>query len=89
MGREGVHFSGFDPSFQEGVDAALLRELAAFARENGMYLEWGGAQHIPRDAGCGQAKDLLAANRRVAEQATILGTRIIRSCSGGLMRWQP
>jgi len=88
-GAEGVHFSGLDPSFQEGIDAALLRDLAAFAREGGMYLEWGGAQHIPRDAGSGHAKELLAANRRVAEQAAILGTRIIRSCSGGLMRWRP
>ncbi len=88
-GAEGVHFSGLDPSFQEGVDAAFLRELAAFALGNGLYLEWGGAQHIPRDAGCGRAKELLSANRLVAEQAVILGTRIIRSCSGGLMRWHP
>ena len=88
-GAEGVQFSGLAPSFQEAIDAALLRDLAAFARERNMYLEWGGAQHIPRDAGCGPAKELLTANRKVAEQAATLGTRIIRSCSGGLMRWRP
>jgi len=87
-GAEGVQFSGLDSSIQANADAGMLRELAAFARESGMYLEWGGAQHIPREAGWGQEKDLIAANRRIAEQAAILGTRIVRSCSGGLMRWR-
>ena len=34
-------------------------------------------------------KDLLKHNRNAAREAEILGTRIIRSCSGGLMRWNP
>jgi len=34
-------------------------------------------------------KDIFEVNRKAAREAEILGTRIIRSCSGGLMRWNP
>jgi 3-oxoisoapionate decarboxylase len=88
-GAEGVQFSGLEPRFQAIADKAYLQELAAFAKENGMYLEWGGAQHIPRDLRNWSQKELFESNRKVAGQAAMLGTRIIRSCSGGLMRWQP
>jgi 3-oxoisoapionate decarboxylase len=87
-GAEGVHFSGLTSDHQAILDPSYLRELAAFARENGMYLEWGGAQHIPRDPSDWSRKDLFENNRRVAGQAAALGTRIVRSCSSGLMRWQ-
>jgi len=36
-----------------------------------------------------QKKDVAAINKKVAEQAAQLGTSIVRSCSGGLMRWDP
>ena len=87
-GAEGVQFSGLESRFQTIVDRAYLRDLAAYARENGLYLEWGGGQHIPRDTGTWAGKELLAVNRAAAEQAAALDTRIVRSCSSGLMRWQ-
>lgn len=88
-GAEGVHFSGLDPSLQTSLDKSYLVDLAAFAREKDMYLEWGGAQHIPRDTGSWNKKELFDVNRRAAEQAATIGARVLRSCSGGLMRWQP
>jgi len=87
-GAEGVQFSGLDSRFQAIADSAYLRDLAAYARENGLYLEWGGGQHIPRDTGTWARKELLSINRVAAAQAAVLDTRIVRSCSGGLMRWQ-
>jgi sugar phosphate isomerase/epimerase len=86
-GADGVHFSGLAPDTR--LDESYLRDLAAWAAESGLYLEWGGAQHIPRDMSTWAAKEILASNRNAAKQAQILGTRIVRSCSGGLMRWQP
>jgi sugar phosphate isomerase/epimerase len=88
-GAEGVQFSGLESRFQTIADRAYLRDLAVFARENGLYLEWGGGQHIPRDTGTWARKELLAINRATAEQAAVLDTHVVRSCSGGLMRWQP
>jgi sugar phosphate isomerase/epimerase len=52
-----------------------------------MYLEWGGGQHVPFDTETWRPKDLLPGNRRAAEQASLLGARVIRSCSGGFFRW--
>jgi len=70
------------------LDEGFLRELAADAQDRGMYLEWGGGQHVPFDTDTWQPKDLLPVNRRAAEQAHILGARVIRSCSGGFFRWR-
>jgi 3-oxoisoapionate decarboxylase len=88
-GADGVHFSGLDPQDQARFDTAYLRDLAAFANDHGMYLEWGGAQHIPRDTSRWNKKELLEINRGAVKQAAALGARVVRSCSGGLMRWQP
>ncbi len=87
-GADGIHFSGLDPSHQDTLEKSYLRELAAFASENGMYLEWGGAQHIPRDTENWTRKDIFESNRQAAQQAATMGARIVRSCSGGLMRWR-
>jgi sugar phosphate isomerase/epimerase len=87
-GAEGVQFSGLLPQDSEKVDEAYLVDCASFARENDFYLEWGGGQHIPFDTQTWKSKDIFASNRRMAEQASILGTNIVRSCSGGLMRWR-
>jgi len=86
-GAEGVHFSGLSPQFKEGVDAVYLKDLAQAASSRRMYIEWGGGQHIPFDMETWEIKDIVPINRKAAEQAAILGTRIVRSCSGGLMRW--
>jgi len=86
-GAEGVQFSGLNPEDEHRVDDVYLKDLAAYAEENDLYLEWGGGQHIPFDMETWERKDLVAVNRKAADQAAILGTRIIRSCSGGLMRW--
>jgi sugar phosphate isomerase/epimerase len=86
-GAEGVAFSGLPPAQRDALDGAGLRDLAEVARDLDLYLEWGGAQHIPRDMTTWGRKELLAVNRRAVEEAAALGARVVRSCSGGLMRW--
>jgi sugar phosphate isomerase/epimerase len=82
-----VQFSGFAGDRQLALADAQLDEIAAAAREFDLHLEWGGAQHIPRDPTTWRPRDLIAHNRLVARQAARLGCRIVRSCSSGLMRW--
>ena len=84
---EGVQFSGLHPEDAAKVDESYLRELAAYASENSLYLEWGEGQHIPFDIKTWKEKDIFPINCKAAEQASMVGTRIVRSCSGGLMRW--
>ena len=86
-GGAGVQFSEINLPEGRGLDDGLLRELAQQARDLGLYLEWGGAQHIPFDTDTWQPKDLLAINTTAARQARSIGATIVRSCSGGLMRW--
>ncbi len=86
-GAEGVAFSGLTGDQQKALDPAALADLRSFASEHGLYLEWGGAQHIPREMTSWGRKDVEAINRRAAGEAASLGVRIVRSCSGGLMRW--
>lgn len=88
-GAEGVQFSGFSGEERKNLDELFLKDLAHFAAAENLYLEWGGGQHIPFDSNTWKRKDIFESNRTSAEQASILGTRIIRSCSGGLMRLQP
>jgi len=86
-GAEGVQFSEVNLPAGRHVDEGLLAEMAQFARERDLYLEWGGGQHIPFDTSTWQRCDLGPINLRAAQQAKALGTRVVRSCSGGLMRW--
>lgn len=88
-GAGGVAFSGLGEVQPRKLDCRQLLQLKDFAEENNLYLEWGGGQHIPRDLTTLGKKDLFIHNRTAAEEAKALGTRIIRSCSGGLMRWNP
>ena len=88
-GAEGVQFSGLSREEQGWVDDAYLKDLSGCAAEHGLYLEWGGGQHLPRDMQTWETRDIIEANQRAAAQASLLGTRIVRSCSGGLMRWDP
>jgi 3-oxoisoapionate decarboxylase len=84
---DGVQFSGIDPALGLKVDKPFLEELGAYASENNLYLEWGGGQHIPLDLASGKTRDIRVVNRKAAEEARILGVSVVRSCSGGLMRW--
>ena len=88
-GADGVSFSGLTGEWQDRMDAPALAELRTFASDRGLYVEWGGAQHIPRDMTSWARTDLFAINRRAAREARALGATILRSCSGGLMRWDP
>lgn len=88
-GAEGVSFSGLLPEDQKIINKTYLQELAQFAEDKNLYLEWGGAQHIPRDMSSWDKKEIFENNKKAAEEAETLGVRIVRSCSGGLMRWNP
>ena len=88
-GAEGVAFSGLDEVQRCKLDCKQLLRIKDFAEENNLYLEWGGGQHIPRDLSTWEKKDLCLHNRTAAEEANKLGVKIIRSCSGGMMRWNP
>jgi sugar phosphate isomerase/epimerase len=85
---DGVQFSEVNLPPGQAVDKAFLSELRGYAEENRLYIEWGGGEHIPLHLDTGKPKDILAGNRRAAEQAAQLGSATIRSCSGGLMRWK-
>jgi sugar phosphate isomerase/epimerase len=84
---DGVAFSGFPESVSEHFTSSYLRDIRQQAADLDLYLEWGNGQHVPRDLTSFARKEIYASNRRAVEEASILGARIIRSCSGGLMRW--
>ena len=86
-GAEGVAFSGLEPEHRAGLDGQALARVKGFAADHGLYLEWGGAQHVPRDLVTWRPKDTVAPNRAAIGEAVAVGARIVRSCSGGLMRW--
>jgi sugar phosphate isomerase/epimerase len=85
---DGVQFSETDFLPSAAPDKALLEDLRSYAAENGLYLEWGGGEHIPLDLATGKKKDILAVNKKAAAEACLLGVDTVRSCSGGLMRWK-
>jgi sugar phosphate isomerase/epimerase len=87
-GADGVQFSEGAPPASSPPDKAMLEDLRSYASENGLYVEWGGGQHIPLDLATGKKKDIVSVNRRAAAEARILGVDTVRSCSGGLMRWK-
>lgn len=85
---DGAQFSEVNLGPGQELDKGFLKELAEYASENGLYLEWGGGEHIPVDLATKKPKDIFASNKKAAEQARALGANSIRSCSGGLMRWK-
>jgi sugar phosphate isomerase/epimerase len=87
QGGEGVQFSEVHLPPGREMDEGVLKELAGAARNAGLYLEWGGGQHVPFDTTTWKPKDLMPINRRAAEEASLLGAAMIRSCSGGFFRW--
>ena len=86
---QGVQFSGLTSDKVTERDDFYLRKLADYASENNLYIEWGGAQHIPFDMESWERKDIYSNNKKAVQEASVLGTHVIRSCSGGLMRWNP
>jgi sugar phosphate isomerase/epimerase len=88
-GADGVQFSGVHSEHRELLKYGYLSFMASYAQECGLYLEWGGGQHIPYDTDTWQKRDIMTINRAAAEQAAVVGASIVRSCSGGLMRWRP
>ncbi len=86
-GGEGVQFSEVHLSEGKTADAGLLKELAREAEGREMYLEWGGGEHLPFDTTSWEPRDILPGNRRAAEEAHVLGSTVVRSCSGGFFRW--
>jgi sugar phosphate isomerase/epimerase len=87
-GADGVQFSEVNLPPGEVVGRTFLEELKGYSARNGLYLEWGGGEHIPVDLATGKKKEIFPINRKAAEQASLLGVSTIRSCSGGLMRWK-
>ncbi|MFC2084721.1 sugar phosphate isomerase/epimerase family protein [Bacteroidota bacterium] len=86
---EGVAFSGLDEKSRVLLTKEYLIDLKQFADSNNLFIEWGGGQHIPWNMDSWNKKDIFDINRRGAEEASLLDIKIIRSCSGGLMRWNP
>jgi 3-oxoisoapionate decarboxylase len=86
-GAEGVAFSGLTADQDAAMDDRALDDMSAFAQAHGLYLEWGGAQHVPRDLTTWERRDITNVNRRARARAARLGATVVRSCSGGLMRW--
>jgi sugar phosphate isomerase/epimerase len=87
-GGDGVQFSEVNIPSGRALDRRFLVDLAQYAAEKRLYLEWGGGRHIPFDIESGKPVNIVKINRRAAEQAGMLGVGAIRSCSGGLMRWK-
>jgi len=86
-GAQGVQFTLLHIPEGQPVDDAYLDGLAGAAAKRGLYLEWAGGQHIPYDTRSWEPRDLVPINRLAARQARRLGAKVVRSCSGGLMRW--
>jgi sugar phosphate isomerase/epimerase len=85
---DGVQFSETNLPPSSTPDKALLEDLRSYASENGLYLEWGGGEHIPLDLQTGKKRDIFSLNKKAAAEACLLGAATVRSCSGGLMRWK-
>ncbi len=87
-GAEGVAFSGYDDEARESFTSSYLRDVKDLADDLGLYIEWGNGQHVPMDLTNFSKKEIGISNRRAVGEAYGLGINIVRSCSGGLMRWQ-
>ena len=87
-GAEGVAFSGYDDEARDLFTSSYLRDVRNLADDLGLYIEWGNGQHVPMDLTNFSKKEIGISNRRAVGEAYGLGVSIVRSCSGGLMRWQ-
>ena len=85
---DGVQFAEPGPGAGRDFERSFLKELAEYAEENHLFLEWGGGAHFPLDP-AGNPRDLLAVNRKAAEAACALGLSAVLSRSDGPARWSP
>jgi sugar phosphate isomerase/epimerase len=87
-GAEGIAFSGFEDEVREKFTSSYLTDIRKKADDLSLYLEWGNGQHVPMDLTSFSKKEIYSSNKKAVEEAYALGAKIIRSCSGGLMRWK-
>jgi hypothetical protein len=87
-GAEGVAFSGFEDELREKFTSSYLTDVRKRANDLSLYIEWGNGQHVPMDLASFSKKEIFSSNRKAVREAYSLGATIIRSCSGGLMRWK-
>jgi sugar phosphate isomerase/epimerase len=87
-GAEGVAFSGFEDELRDKFTTSYLHDVRKKADDFSLYLEWGNGQHVPMDLTSFSKKEIFSSNRKAVGEAYTLGAKIIRSCSGGLMRWK-
>jgi sugar phosphate isomerase/epimerase len=85
----GVHFSVLPEPQKENLTVAYLHDLGQMARDMDLYIEWGGGKHIPFHIGDWTRDDLMPVNMKAAGEAVAIGTKIIRSCSDGMIRANP
>lgn len=88
-GAEGVHFSILPEPQKDDLTVSYLHDLGQMARDMGLYIEWGGGKHIPFNTGDWSTEDLMPVNMKAAGEAVAIGTKIIRSCSGRMVRANP
>lgn len=88
-GAGGVLFSDLTDREREDLSVSYLRDLGQKARDLDMYIEWGNGKHIPFTFNDWSPADLMPANLRAAAEAAAIGTRIIRTCSEGMLRANP
>ncbi|MBA4321896.1 MAG: hypothetical protein C0408_03665 [Odoribacter sp.] len=84
---EGVAFSGYSDVVRESFTTSYLHDVRQMADDLGLYIEWGNGQHVPMDLTSFTKREIYSSNRKAVGEAYALGVKIIRSCSGGLMRW--
>jgi sugar phosphate isomerase/epimerase len=87
-GAEGVAFSGFGDDLRDSFTTSYLHDVRKLADDLDLYLEWGNGQHVPMDLNSFTGKEIYFSNMKAVGEAYALGVKIIRSCSGGLMRWK-
>lgn len=85
---EGVAFSGFSDVIRKNFTNSYLHDVRQMAEDLCLYIEWGNGQHVPMDLTSFMKKEIYLSNRKAVGEAYALGVKIIRSCSGGLMRWK-
>jgi len=86
-GAEGVAFSGIENRPLKKYSPEFLKEIHSYASDHQLYIEWGGGQHLAWDTNQMKERNISKMNRIVAEEAAELDVHLVRSCSGGLMRW--
>jgi 3-oxoisoapionate decarboxylase len=88
-GAEGVLFSEPHAYGNEDLSVSYIRDLGQMASDLGLYIEWGGGQHLPFNTTTWDPFNLLQVNLKAAGEAAAAGATIIRSSSGGMVRANP